>query len=270
MKTLRAELHCHTRASHDGFITPSGLVASALRHRLDAVAITDHDTIGGALEFRDWMRRKNEPVEIIVGEERTLEDGCHLIGLFLEHPLSSKRLRDAVAEIHEQGGLALAPHPFRKDGLLGPVALGSPDRLAVDGYEVHNAKGSHENNQKAREALALSTHGIFGGSDAHYEADLGECVNIIEWRGDLRTTLRDMMRRASRFSILAKPQHGGEEERRYASWYHAAKKIARIPAPLLPAAKQAYRLYWNHLRRADNREPVTLVNSDELALPSHA
>jgi predicted metal-dependent phosphoesterase TrpH len=270
MRMLRAELHCHTRASHDGFITPGGLAAAANKHRLDVVAITDHDTIEGALEYREWMRKKNEPVEIIVGEERTLEDGCHLIGLFLEHPVRSKRLRDAVEEIREQGGLVLAPHPFRKDGLLGPVALGSPDRLDVDGYEAHNAKDSHEHNEKARQTLAISAHGIFGGSDAHYEADLGQCVNVVEWRGDLKTTLRAMMRREARFSILGKPQQAGDGGRYYASWYHAAKKIARVPRPLLPAAKQAYRFYWNHLRRADARELATLISSEDLLLPSHA
>lgn len=247
MKHLRIELHCHTHASHDGMITPAGLAKAALRRGLDAIAITDHDTIAGALEFRDWMRGHNVPLEIVIGEERTLEDGCHLIGLFLQEPLKSATARDAVDEIHAQGGLALVPHPFRKDGLCGPSATAAAD---ADAFEIHNAKCSHALNEQVRTAFAGGAKGVFGGSDAHYEADVGECVNVIEWQGSIEQTLRAMFAHEAPFSILATPQRPGRGERSYAGWYHRLKKICRMPRPLLPAAKQLYRFYWNHLRLA--------------------
>lgn len=247
MKHLRIELHCHTRASHDGMITPDGLAKAALRRGLDAVAITDHDTIAGALEFRAWMRGRNIPLEIVIGEERTLDDSCHLIGLFLQEPLRSSTAREAVAEIHAQGGLALVPHPFRKDGLRGPNAA---QMIEADAFEIHNAKCSHALNEQARIAFADGTEGIFGGSDAHYEADVGECVNVIAWQGSIEQTLRAMFAHEAPFSILGSPQSQSTGERSYAGWYHRLKRICRVPRPLLPAAKQLYRLYWNHLRLA--------------------
>ncbi|MBK8973056.1 MAG: PHP domain-containing protein [Hahellaceae bacterium] len=41
------DLHCHTTAS-DGKLTPSDLIALALREGLQILAITDHDTLAGA------------------------------------------------------------------------------------------------------------------------------------------------------------------------------------------------------------------------------
>ena len=40
------DLHCHTTAS-DGALTPRELVNIALKKKLKAIAITDHDSING-------------------------------------------------------------------------------------------------------------------------------------------------------------------------------------------------------------------------------
>jgi predicted metal-dependent phosphoesterase TrpH len=47
--TARVDLHTHTTAS-DGALSPSEVVRLALRHRLDVLALTDHDTFGGVAE----------------------------------------------------------------------------------------------------------------------------------------------------------------------------------------------------------------------------
>ncbi|HSU65382.1 MAG TPA: PHP domain-containing protein [Tepidisphaeraceae bacterium] len=46
------DLHCHSTAS-DGTLPPSEVVALALRNGLSALALTDHDTIGGVREAAD-------------------------------------------------------------------------------------------------------------------------------------------------------------------------------------------------------------------------
>jgi len=50
MPTPRADLHTHSVHS-DGFRTPTELAARAARLRLDAVSLTDHDTVGGVAEM---------------------------------------------------------------------------------------------------------------------------------------------------------------------------------------------------------------------------
>jgi len=47
--TARVDLHTHSTAS-DGALSPSEVVRLALRHRLDVLALTDHDTFGGIAE----------------------------------------------------------------------------------------------------------------------------------------------------------------------------------------------------------------------------
>ena len=46
---MRLDLHTHTTAS-DGVLSPSQLVALASAANLDALAITDHDTVAGLAE----------------------------------------------------------------------------------------------------------------------------------------------------------------------------------------------------------------------------
>lgn len=263
---LRAELHCHTTASSDGMITPDGLLKAARLQGLDVIAITDHDTTEGAFEFQKWFRRKNSATQILIGEERTLSNKCHLIGLFLQEDLQSQDPLATMAEIHEQGGLVMVPHPHRlKDGLLGPRGLDLSQMGAVDAYEIHNAKGSYENNQQTRECIQPLNTAFFGGSDAHYEADVGQCVNEIEACGSAEETVRAMLKRETSFRILAKAQSAVSGERKYAASYYAIKRFVALPKPLLPIAKKAYRFYWN-ARQGNRPHSLTEIASHPAAI----
>ena len=76
--------------------------------RIDVVAITDHDTISGALELREAAG-----FTVIVGEEIDTADG-ELIGLFLDEPVPAGlpgRCR-RPRRIRAQGGLVYLQHPF--------------------------------------------------------------------------------------------------------------------------------------------------------------
>lgn len=263
---LRAELHCHTVASSDGMITPDGLLKAAALQRLDLIAITDHDTTGGAFEFRKWFRKKNANTEILIGEERTLSNKCHLIGLFLKEDIVSQDLQPVMDEIHAQGGLVLVPHPYRlKDGLLGPRGAGLGKLAGADAFEIHNAKGSRTDNEHSRENLPVSSHSVFGGSDAHYEADVGQCVCEITPHGNAEETVRAMLARRTSFRILARPQSAESGERKYAPGYYALKRFMAVPRPLLPLAKKAYRFYWN-FSHGGSAHPLTEI----VTCPGHA
>lgn len=247
VRTLNVEFHCHTVASLDGLVPYPSLLATAGRVGLNAVAVTDHDTIEGALAVQKLARETGSPIEVIVGEEKTLDDGSHFIGLFLQRPIESGELADAIEEITGQGGLCLVPHPFRrKDGLFrdGLERLKLFEERAA-GFELFSAKCSFEENRRAAELLAASPLTPFGGSDAHYECDLGECVNELRWQGDLRASVQAMFERRAPFRILGKPQAAGAGERRYAPFYYRVKKYVRLPKLLVPLAKQCYRRYRN-------------------------
>jgi len=231
----------------DGVMTFDSLVAAATRVGLDAVAITDHDTITGAREFMRLAKDRGVPLQIIPGEERTLADGSHFIGLFLHEPIASRDLAGAIGEVADQGGLCLVPHPFRpKDGLLrmGLDPLKWFDGRAA-GFELFSAKCSFAENHRAAELLTSGRLTPFAGSDAHYECDLGEAMNVIEWSGDLRGSLQRMFERRAPFQLLGKEQAEGGAERRYAPLYYRVKKYVGLPKVFVPAARKGYRCYRN-------------------------
>ncbi len=84
MSPKTADLHVHTHLS-DGTFSPQEVVSYAKKIGLSAVAITDHDGVGGiepAMEFS-----KNNQVEVIPGVELTAEDEkseIHMLGFFID------------------------------------------------------------------------------------------------------------------------------------------------------------------------------------------
>ena len=104
---MRADFHIHTEVSPDSSMSPKALVEACQRAGLDAIAVTDHHTIRGALAVRDAA-----PFMVIVGAEFRTADG-EVIGLFLEEDIPRGRsAKETVALIKEQGGIVQIPHPF--------------------------------------------------------------------------------------------------------------------------------------------------------------
>jgi hypothetical protein len=79
----RVDLHVHTTYS-DGTYTPAQVVDLARRAGLAAVAVTDHDTLGGVPAAREAAA--GSPLEIVAGVEITSEyrqRELHLLGYFV-------------------------------------------------------------------------------------------------------------------------------------------------------------------------------------------
>ncbi len=168
----RADLHMHTTAS-DGWPSPQELVDHAARRAyLNVIAVTDHDTIEGALRAREHAAKRAR-LHVIVGEEVSSHDG-HIVALFLERRIRPGMSAAAtVHAIHDQGGLAIAVHPFwrtervARSGRVHGVGWLAAE-LDFDGIEVENATpGFYVFNQLAhRLNLGLGAAEL-GSSDAH-------------------------------------------------------------------------------------------------------
>ena len=120
---MLAELHCHTTYSrgtkivHEGLNTPRQMVLHAKKLGIGILAVTDHDEIKGALEARKFGKKHG--IMIIPSEEVSTASG-HLIALGIEKKIpSGMSLEETLDEVHSQGGIAVAPHPFdlEKKGL---------------------------------------------------------------------------------------------------------------------------------------------------------
>lgn len=175
-----ADLHLHTTAS-DGTATVPQVLERVAVSGLDVVAITDHDTLDGALEARRLAR--DYGVEVVVGEEVSTADG-HLIGLFMEEFVPPGRPAvDTIAAIRAQGGLCVAPHPYDwavralgQTGLRTHCAGPRAGFWQLDAIEVFNASLSWPrggcNRMAERVARELGMP-MVGGSDAHSLATIG-------------------------------------------------------------------------------------------------
>ena len=78
----------------------------------DVIAITDHERIDAAVAARSMAEHAGLPLEVIVGEEISTRGG-HLVGLFLRERIRPwQSLRASVAQVHDQGGIAIVAHPL--------------------------------------------------------------------------------------------------------------------------------------------------------------
>jgi hypothetical protein len=104
-----ADTHIHTNHS-DGNHSPVEVVNNAVKNNIKVIAITDHNTISGAIEAKNYAIENNLPIEIIIGEEISSKNG-HIIALYIDSKIpAGLNAKDTINEIHKQNGLAVAPH----------------------------------------------------------------------------------------------------------------------------------------------------------------
>jgi predicted metal-dependent phosphoesterase TrpH len=214
----RADLHAHTTAS-DGWPSPNQLVEQARVVGLDVIAVTDHDTIEGALRAAEFAAHHGK-LAVIVGEEISSRDG-HIVGLFLE-----KRIRpgmsaaSTVHAIHDQGGLAVAVHPFwrtqrrtRNARVHGVGWLAA--ELPFDAIEIENATpGFYVFNQLARRLNMGLGSAEVGGSDAHIVDAIGRAYT--EFAGKTPKALRAAIESAT--TVAGRQRYRAMGLMRYAAW----------------------------------------------------
>jgi hypothetical protein len=168
-----ADLHMHTNWSHDCSIEPAALVDHAEAEGLGAIAVTDHNVFGGALEAADLARDRE--LLVIPGEEVKTDRDGEVIGLFLRDEIPrGMSFEDTVAAIREQEGVVYVPHPFdRMHSIPSPATL-HRHLPEVDVLEVYNARLLFDayNDEALRFARK---YGLLqgAGSDAHVLQGVG-------------------------------------------------------------------------------------------------
>lgn len=173
---MLVELHCHTHYSrgkkilYDAVDSPQDMVRQAKRLGLGAIAITDHNTIQGALKAQQYAR-----IPVIIGEEISSCDG-HILAVGIQETIPQNlTVPETIDCIRNQGGVAIAAHPFdiHNDG-VGELCT------MCDAVEVFNAQSLERRSNRKSLSFARQ-HGLpmVAGSDAHSAAMLGYGVNEV-------------------------------------------------------------------------------------------
>ncbi len=167
---IKADLHIHTVYSPDCNTPLAKIIERCLKIGINCVAITDHNTIAGALDMK-----RLAPFKVIVGEEIYTSTG-EVIGYFLSEEIPKGLTAEETAiRIKKQGGAVCIPHPFDR---FRPSALQrqSLEKLLpyIDIIEVFNSRIYLRRYIAMAEHFAQA-HGLLSsaGSDAHTSSEVG-------------------------------------------------------------------------------------------------
>ena len=180
---IQAIIHCHSAFSPDSNLSLERIINLCQAHRIDAIALTDHNEITGALALQNMAP---PDLKVIIGEEVTSREG-HIIGLFLDKKIPpGLSIEETIYAIRQQGGVVLLPHPFdriRKGSVGIPVTQRIKDK--IDFIETFNARCLlKSDNTKAQ--LFAKEHNLasYAGSDGHFAS---EYINAIATMDDFTT-----------------------------------------------------------------------------------
>jgi hypothetical protein len=172
---LKIDLHIHTQYSEDCRTPLSEVIQHAKNRGLNGVAITDHDTVRGALKLA-----RSKDFLVIPGIEVSSLQG-HILGLNITESIPPKlHISETVERIRRLGGIAVIAHPsvVIKTGLGARITSASD----IDAVEVINASAfpffiSTYLGRRLAKRLALPQT---AGSDAHHSTEIGSAYAVID------------------------------------------------------------------------------------------
>lgn len=170
MPSLKIDMHVHTVGSPDAHTKTEDLPKIIRSKGLDGIAVTEHNNLN-PLRFPDVL--------IIPGIEVSSRDG-HVIGLGVSEKIPPKLSADeTIQRIHDQGGVAIIPHPY--DPVSERVKI---RKLTVrpDAVETINADALsfHISNWLARKDAAKFKLPQVGSSDSHIPQTIGDAYTVVD------------------------------------------------------------------------------------------
>jgi predicted metal-dependent phosphoesterase TrpH len=189
-KQVRVDFHVHSIHSSDSTITPKDLVKYAKNRSLDAIAITDHNQIEGAIDIANEI-----DLLIIPGIEISTKSG-HIVGLNVRKIIPrSMSVEDTVDCIHNAGGLAVACHPFA----WFKGSLGDNITENFDAIETINSSAFPFNRckDKATEIAEKLNLAQIAGTDAHNPQSIGLAYAVLEAEPNIKDIIKAILEKRS-------------------------------------------------------------------------
>ena len=172
---MKYDLHSHSKYSSDGILDPKKIIKVAVKKGLNGIAVTDHNTIKGGLEAKQY---ETDNFKVIVGSEVMTSKG-EIIGLFLSEEIKSNDFYEVIDEIKAQNGIVVLPHPF--DEWRYASFPDEKDVKYINNIEIFNSRCIKDKyNENASKFAKKYKLGVTGGSDAHFANEIGHAGIIIE------------------------------------------------------------------------------------------
>jgi len=183
MQTWKVELHCHTAASGDSLVKVRDLIQTARSRGVDRLAITDHNTIRGAMAAKTI-----DPELIIIGEEILTTRG-ELLAFFIQEEIPKGLTpSEAIERLRKQNAFISVSHPF--DHMRHGWALADLQEITpyIDAIEIFNARSlSPSINQAAKDYAKENKLLGTVGSDAHLLMEVGKATQLLPFFSDSET-----------------------------------------------------------------------------------
>lgn len=184
---MLVDMHLHESTySLDSHINLEQIVTIARQKGLDAVCITDHDSMGLREYAAEYTKKVDFPIFVGV-EYYSLQGDITAWGIdtFPDHRIDAQIFID---QVNAAGGFCVSCHPFRNN------KRGLEENLrrvhGLHGVEVLNGSADWEANRTAlRFCRELGLKAI-GASDAHTTGQIGKYVT---WLPEKVTTLADFV-----------------------------------------------------------------------------
>jgi hypothetical protein len=184
------DFHVHPFPLSASTLAPWDLVLEARHQGLDAIAITGQNEAYSGQAAR-WFSRLVDGPTVIAGEE-IHGPKFHMIAAGIHQTISWRlSAAEAIAEVHRQGGVAIAAHPTQESWpFFGDAAT------RLDGAEVaqpvvlqlpHRAGELHEFHRKSGAAA-------IGSSDWHGFGPLGTCRTYVFATNDSEAAILEAIR----------------------------------------------------------------------------
>ena len=180
------DLHIHTKYSKCSNLEPKDILRIAKSKGLNGIAITDHDTIKGALEVKKLNLDKD--FEVIVGEEVSTDLG-HVQAFYVKEKIQPGKFEEVIKKIKKQDALVVIPHP-NDFGILRSSKINLKKyKDLFDAVEGINGRVFFNSlNKKTQKPVKELNLALTAGSDSHFKEEIGKCYTLFE--KDLRTALK--------------------------------------------------------------------------------
>ncbi len=197
---LKVDFHTHTYHSKDSITSIEQLIAAAQKRGLHRVVVTDHNTLGGALEAR-----KAAPDLIIVGEEVQTTEGEFLAAFVTQEVPKGLEPFEALKRLKDQGAFISISHPFDPNRSGWSMETLTTVAAQVDAIEVFNARvvDARHNQLAAEFAARLGLPGT-AGSDGHHQSEIGRAYSLVPGFFDAQS-LRQPIRSAQDGGRISSP-----------------------------------------------------------------